>query len=209
MQPFQPASAAISIPPNLVLTHTCLFSVNVLSVTVSKRRAEFCSSWIQVGSQSRVEFRRYRIQPGRLHCLHDPQPMLCVVPLLARNTCTAVDQAILPYFLVVLSMGLAYPDTTNPSRVAVGGRREELFLASRIRTPSYARMYQCTTDDSLELNDVVRRWTTEQCSTRFRTTHFNVMLSSLSPPSLREVISHEERIRGTLVYGRHDLLEER
>ena len=71
-------------------------------------------------------------------------------------------------------------------------------------TPSYARMYQ------FELNDVVRRWTTEECSTRFRTTHFNVMLSSLSPPSsLREVISHEERIRGTLVYGRHDLLEER
>ena len=64
-------------------------------------------------------------------------------------------------------------------------------------TPSYARMYQCTTDDSLELDDVVRRWTTEECSTRFRTTHFNVMLSSLSPPSLREVISHEERIRGT------------
>ena len=80
VQSSQPASAAISIPPNLVLPHTCLFSINVLSVTVSKRRAEFCSSGIQVGSPSRVEFRRYSIQPGRLHCLHDPQPMLCVVP---------------------------------------------------------------------------------------------------------------------------------
>ena len=58
-------------------------------------------------------------------------------------------------------------------------------------TPSYARMYQ------FELNDVVRRWTTEECSTRFRTTHFNVMLSSLFPPSLGEVIPHEKRIRGT------------
>ena len=115
VQSSRPASAAMSIPPNLVLTRTCLIPINVLSVTVSKRRVEFCSSGIQVASWSRVEFRRYRSQPERLHCLHDPQPTLCVVPLLARNTCTAVDQATLPYFLVVLSMGLAYPDTTNPS----------------------------------------------------------------------------------------------
>ena len=113
------------LSPFCRICHTCLFSINVPSVTVSKRRVENCSSGTQSGSQSRVEFRRSSVQSGRQHCLHDPQPTLCVVPLLARNACTAVDQANLPYFLVVLSMGLAYPDTTNPSRVAVGGRREE------------------------------------------------------------------------------------
>ena len=125
---FPPPSRPLAPVRRMRYLLTRVSCIAVLPVTISQRRVENCSYGVQFGSQSRDELRSCGIEPRRQHCLHDPLPRLCVASPLTRNTGKPLGQATYPLYLLVVvsSMGLINPDTTNSSREAGRGRGETL-----------------------------------------------------------------------------------